>query len=150
MTNIRDIANWFLSHDSMTHKKVQKLCYYAQAWYCALYDGSPLFSDEIQAWVHGPVIPSLYSVYADYKWSTIPKVDFDASALDDKATDVLDAVYNTYGELSGDQLESLTHSEDPWIGARGALKPWELSTAPISCASMRRYYARKYEQSQND
>ena len=150
MTNVRDIANWFLSHDSMTHKKVQKLCYYAQAWYCALYDGSPLFSDEIQAWVHGPVIPSLYPVYADYKWSAIPKADFDASTLDEKVTDVLDAVYNTYGELSGDQLESLTHSEDPWIEARGALKPWELSTTPISCASMRRYYARKYEQSQND
>ena len=118
-------------------------------WYCALYDGSPLFSDEIQAWVHGPVIPSIYPVYAGYKWSTIPKADFDASALDEKLTDVLDAVYNTYGELSGDQLESLTHSEVPWIEARGAFKPWELSTAPISCASMRRYYARKYEQSQN-
>ncbi|GAA6296931.1 DUF4065 domain-containing protein [Enterocloster asparagiformis] len=119
-------------------------------WYCALYDGSPLFSDEIQAWVHGPVIPSIYPVYAGYKWSTIPKADFDASALDEKATGVLDAVHNTYGELSGGQLESLTHSEDPWLGARGAFKPWELSTTPISCASMRRYYARKYEQSQND
>ena len=61
MTNVRDIANWFLSHDSMTHKKVQKLCYYAQAWYCALYDGSPLFSDEIQAWVHGPCNPLIIS-----------------------------------------------------------------------------------------
>lgn len=61
----------------------------------------------------GPVIPSLYPVYVDYKWSTIPKADFDTSALDEKVTGVLDAVHNTYGELSGDQLESLTHSEDP-------------------------------------
>ena len=139
-----------VSQDSMTHKKLQKLCYYAQAWYCALYDGSPLFEDEIQAWVHGPVVPSLYPVYADYKWIPIPKAEFDAGILEDKVLDVLEAVYNTYGELSGDQLESLTHSEEPWIQARGVLKPWETSTAPISCAAMREYYSKKYEQSQND
>ncbi len=150
MENVRDIASWFLSRDSMTHKKIQKLCYYAQAWYCALYDGSPLFNDEIQAWVHGPVVPALYHVYADYKWTVIPKTDFDESKFNESVLNVLEAVYNTYGEFSGDQLESLTHSEDPWIQARGTLKPWETSTTPISCASMREYYSRKYEQSQND
>lgn len=150
MENVRDIASWFLGQQSMTHKKIQKLCYYAQAWYCALYDGTPLFEDEIQAWVHGPVIPSLYPVYADYKWSVIPQKSFDASVFNEKVTAVLEAVYNTYGNLSGDQLENLTHSEDPWIQARGSLKPWETSTTPIPCVIMRDYYARKYEQSQND
>ncbi|MCC8037101.1 MAG: DUF4065 domain-containing protein [Clostridiales bacterium] len=150
MENVRDIAKWFLSHQSMTHKKVQKLCYYAQAWYCALYDGSPLFEDEIQAWVHGPVIPALYPVYADYRWENIPKQNFDESNLSDKALDILEAVYNTYGGFTGDQLERLTHSEKPWQQARGNLKPWEASTVPISCSSMREYYARAYEQAQND
>ena len=27
--NIFDVANWFLSKEEMTHKKLQKLCYYA-------------------------------------------------------------------------------------------------------------------------
>lgn len=150
MEDVRNIAQWFLSKNSMTHKKIQKLCYYAQAWYCALYDGTPLFADEIQAWVHGPVVPSLYPVFADYKWTDIPKCEFDASSLDEKAVNVLDAVYNTYGGFSGDQLESLTHSEKPWIESRGTLKPWETGTTPISCRSMREFYQRKYEQSQND
>ena len=150
MVNVRDVARWFLSQDAMTHKKIQILCYYAQAWYCTLYDGTPLFADEIQAWVHGPVIPSLYPVYADYKWEPVPKENFDTSVFDAKVLDVLEAVYDTYGEFSGNQLESLTHSEAPWIQARGKLKPWEISTAPISCDSMREYYSRKYEQSQND
>lgn len=145
-----DVAKWFLSRDSMTHKKLQKLCYYSQAWYCALYDGSPLFSDEIQAWVHGPVVPSIYPSYADYKWLSIPKSAFDGSIFDKKALDILEAVYDTYGDLSGDQLESLTHSEEPWIIARGNCKPWETSTTPIACASMREYYAKKYELAQND
>ncbi len=150
MVDVCDVASWFLSHEPMTHKKVQKLCYYAQAWYCTLYDGSPLFDDEIQAWIHGPVVPALYPIYADYKWNPIPQTSFDCEKFDSKVIDVLEAVYHTYGEFSGDQLESLTHSEDPWIQARGTLKPWETSSTPISCKTMREYYSRKYEQSQND
>ena len=150
MENVRDIAKWFLSKESMTHKKLQKLCYYAQAWYCALYDGAPLFCDEIQAWVHGPVVASLYPVYANYRWESIPQENFDEVHLPDDVIRVLDAVYNTYSEFTGDQLESLTHSEDPWKKARGGLKPWETSNEPISCAEMRRYYGEQYEQSQND
>ena len=40
MVDVRAVANWFLSRKSLTHKQIQKLCYYAQAWYCALYDGN--------------------------------------------------------------------------------------------------------------
>ena len=29
--NIQDVAYWFLLKQSMTHKKLQKLCYYAEA-----------------------------------------------------------------------------------------------------------------------
>lgn len=150
MENVRNIADWFLSQDSMTHKKLQKLCYYAQAWYCALYDGTPLFEDEIQAWVHGPVIASLYPLYADYKWTLIPQKEFDESVLAEDTLEVLETVYNTYGGFNGDQLESLSHSEEPWKMARGSLKPWETSNASISCAVMREYYGKKYEQAQND
>ena len=150
MENVRNVANWFLSQSSMTHKKVQKLCYYAQAWYCTLYDGTPLFEDEIQAWVHGPVIVSLYPIFFVYCWSEIPKKEFDASVLSNEAIEVLEAVYNTYGGFTGDQLESLTHSEEPWKVARGDLKPWETCSTPISCSAMREYYARQYAQSQND
>ncbi len=150
MVDVKDVANWFLSHEPMTHKKLQKLCYYAQAWYCTLYDGSPLFEDEIQAWVHGPVVASMYPQYADYKWTPIPAIKIDNSSFEEDVINVLEAVYNTYGGFTGDQLESLTHSETPWINARGNLKPWEPSTSPITCASMREYYSVKYEQGQND
>lgn len=147
---VQEVAKWFLSHESMTHKKLQKLCYYAQAWYCALYDGTPLYDAEIQAWVHGPVVASLYSTYADYKWSEIPKYDGENVSFNVDATSVLVAVYETYGGFTGDQLESLTHSEEPWINARGGLRPLEPCTNVISCSSMRTYYQRKYEEGQND
>lgn len=151
MLTARDIANWFLSRESMTHKKLQKLCYYAQAWYCALYSEiEPLFDDTVEAWVHGPVIPTLYPIYADYKWNPIPKAEVDESKFSQQALEILEAVYNTYGEFSGDELEALTHSERPWQDARGNLKSWETSHTPISRVSMKEYYGKKYDESQND
>lgn len=39
MERVTDVAKWFLSHESMTPKKIQKLCYYAQGSYsCAIID----------------------------------------------------------------------------------------------------------------
>jgi len=35
-TSVLNIAQCFLSKQGMTHKKLQKLCYYAQAWHLAL------------------------------------------------------------------------------------------------------------------
>lgn len=54
--SIFDIADTFLSIEPMTHKKLQKLCYYAQAWHCAL-ENEPICSASFQAWIHGPVCP---------------------------------------------------------------------------------------------
>ena len=53
--DILDIASWFLSKESMSQKKLQKLCYYAEAWSQAL-RGKPIPQRaEFQPWVHGPV-----------------------------------------------------------------------------------------------
>ena len=35
---VKDVAEFFLTKQSMTNKKIQKLCYYAQAWFYALYN----------------------------------------------------------------------------------------------------------------
>lgn len=148
MESVFDIAKWFLNKESMTHKKLQKLCYYAQAWHLALLK-EPLFEDEIQAWIHGPVIPTLYPYYADYRWLNIPKVS-DKPNFDERTDDLLEAVFATYGEFTGDQLERLTHSEIPWLEARGDLKPFESCEIPISRDTMQKYYGQKYKQAQGD
>lgn len=150
MYNVVDIAHWFLSKQPMTHKKLQKLCYYAQAWFCALYDGAPLFEAETQAWVHGPVIPALYPMYADYRWNDIPKYTGIVADLSTEAVNILEAVQETYGDFSGDQLEALTHSEQPWIQARENLQPWETCTNVITTQSMRKFYGELYAAGQND
>ncbi len=147
--SIHEAALWFLSKSDMTHKKLQKLCYYAQAWHCALFD-KPMFDGNFEAWIHGPVNRLLYSLYARYGWSKIPQKRFNEEQLPDDALAILNAVYDTYGEFTGDELETLTHSDLPWQKARGTLQPWEVCTNIISNDDMHDYYLKQYEQAQQD
>ena len=65
--SVFEIANWFLKKSNMTHKKLQKLCYYAQAWYYAL-KNKRLVDSDFQAWSHGPVSPALYERFKSFKF----------------------------------------------------------------------------------
>ena len=56
------LAKAFLAISEMTNKKLQKLCYYAKAWYLAIYDQN-LVEEQFHAWVHGAVQPALYFQY---------------------------------------------------------------------------------------
>ena len=49
-------------------------------------------------------------------------------------------VYDAYGSLTGNQLESLNHREDPWIKARGDREPWESCSQEISEDDMKYFY----------
>ena len=136
--DIFSLAKAFLLIESMTHKKLQKLCYYAKAWYLAINDEN-IIKEPFEAWVHGAVQPALYQRYKEYGFSDIPQV-FDKSTIPDEYISFAKEVFASYGHLSGDQLEYLNHREDPWIKARGDCKPWESCNATISEQDMKDYY----------
>lgn len=147
--DINTVANWFLNKSPMSHKKLQKLTYYAEAWHHALYN-SPLLRDcHFEAWVHGPVCPALYEQYKDYGWADIPKIN-NKPDIDNETNEFLEIVYATYGEFSGHQLEDITHNEAPWKEARTGLEEFEPSNNIINPETMRKYYYSLYEKSQND
>ncbi|MFW2490265.1 Panacea domain-containing protein [Clostridium chromiireducens] len=140
-----NVALYFLSKESMSNKKLQKLCYYAQAWYYAFYDEG-LFYQDIEAWVHGPVVKDIYNRYKDNKWKLIDKVSIHSvNGINDEIAEFLDDVYDKYGEFDGDDLEALTHSELPWQEARKGLEEWQPSNNIINPVTMSDYYWRKYE-----
>ena len=149
LSDMTDVANWFLNKEPMTHKKLQKLCYYAVAWHYALYDKTLCRRDEFQAWVHGPVNASLYNIYRHCGWNLISLIGT-APKFDDEMEMFMETVWNTYGEFSGHQLEALTHEEEPWVSARGDLRASDPSSAVISAQSMAKYYISIYDEGQND
>lgn len=138
MISIFELAKWFLSMESMSNLKLQKMCYYAQAWHLALF-GSPLVDTQFEAWVHGPVSRELYRKYKDWGWYDISKYT-GSLHIDEDTKEFLEFVYSLYGDLSGNQLEDLTHKEAPWINARGGLPRNEVSHNIISDMDMMNYY----------
>lgn len=137
--DIYDLANSFLSIESMTHKKLQKLCYYAKAWYLAINDTN-LIIEPFEAWVHGAVQPRLYQKYRAFGFQPIPMYVDLLDNLPEEFLSFSREIYASYGGLSGDDLEKLNHSEMPWRNARKGLKPWQNSDAVISEEDMKTYY----------
>ena len=139
MNTIQQIAQWFLSKESMTHKKLQKLCYYAKAWYLAIYDEN-IISEEFEAWVHGAVQPLLYQKYRSYGFQFIPQLIISDEIIPEEFISFANQIFDSYGHLSGDDLERLNHQEEPWKKARQGLKPWQSSNNIISEDDMKDYY----------
>jgi uncharacterized phage-associated protein len=125
MPKAKDVAKYFISLSvpstplAITPLKLQKLVYYAQGWYMA-FKGEPLFQEDIKAWDHGPVVPDIYYEYKHLGYLTIHPKPFE-NKVNGKRTftkqqlEILDDVWEAYGEYDGKYLEELTHQEDPWL-----------------------------------
>lgn len=144
--DIIDVAAWFLLKESMTHKKIQKICYYAEAWSETLLNAPICKNNEFQAWVHGPVNLKLWDKFKEYGWNTIELIDSDQTLeeLDGKFSEVqlelLEDVWYTYGELTANDLEKQTHKETPWLEQRVGLNPFASCSNVISVETMKEYY----------
>lgn len=142
MARVQDVAAYILAKQGpMTAMKLQKLCYYSQAWHL-VWEERPLFDSEIQAWANGPVIPELYRLHRG-RFNLQPRdIAGNTEALDPDEKSSIDAVVDFYGRLDAHSLSELTHREAPWADARrnAGLEPMERGSAVISLASMAEFY----------
>ncbi len=125
--------------DPITNLKLQKLLYYSQGWFLALYE-RPLFRDEIQAWIRGPAVYSVWKIFSDYKYKPITR-RIRRPNLHDTVSFHLDEIMGAYGDFSAFTLERMTHEEAPWLNAREGLQAGERSSRPISMDDMRTHFS---------
>lgn len=141
MLSALDVARYFLAitdedaGEYISHLKLQKLCYYAQGFNLAIHE-EPLFPERIEAWQHGPVIPDLWPKYQRYRSGLIPKPDdVDISIYPPETRELLDEVYEIYGQFSAWKLRNMTHEEPPWVEAWG-----RGPNSPINLDLMKEYF----------
>jgi uncharacterized phage-associated protein len=140
----------------INHLKLQKILYYIQAWHLVYFDKNPLFYEEPEAWVNGPVYRKVYAFLKSKSPSltkkeniSIIKIKF--SSLKDKLNlekeqyEFLDAIFNYYGSMSHEKLVFMTHWELPWKDARKDIGPFDNSTNKITHDSMYNYFNKKLE-----
>lgn len=145
-TEIFVVADYFLSKIDMTNKKMQKMLYYAYSWYIVTHNNSAqnirnvLFSNQPEAWIHGPVFPIIYEKYKIYGRELIPKVKEEIS-IDLDTNNFLDAIIEIFGKFDGDQLELMTHNESPWQKSRENLDNDAPSNNRIEMEEIYNYYS---------
>lgn len=147
----QQVADWFLSKKGeMSPKKIQKLVYYAYSWYLTIKNEptqeirNRLFDEKIEAWVHGPVVPILYKKYKIHGYNDIPAPESEISFdFDEETEDILDQVYKIYGKYNGNELESITHQEEPWNAARVGYGPLDICNENIDDQIIIKYYSKR-------
>lgn len=151
---------------TITPVKLQKILYYCQAWTLVFCNKkSTLFDECPQAWVNGPVYPTVFEHFKSqyHIYDNMQKKAFCQAAEMDTKTDILiaqlankmkltedqinlyNAIMELYGSMPSDKLVLLTHAEEPWLEQRQGLQPFEQSDRPISLETMYRYYHERYQ-----
>lgn len=132
------IAKWFINELHPEPLKLQKLLYLAQGFSYAFYDHE-LFSDQLEAWVHGPVVPSVYREYSIYKYDPIT-IKYKLPKFNEEVLDVLNYVKDNYSKYDSKFLEEMSHNQEPWILSRSGLDPDERSDKTIPKSAIANYF----------
>lgn len=140
MANVFDTAKYILeSAGPMSTMKLQKLCYYSQAW-SLVWDEAPLFPEDFHAWANGPVCVELFrETKGMYSVSACDEPEGEGD-LTDEQKDTIDKVLAYYGNHDAQWLSQLTHMEDPWVMARTGVPAGVGSNNIITKESMAIYY----------
>lgn len=141
---LRVIAYVFEQLKEVTPLMLQKLLYFIQGVYSALYR-KPIFPEDCRAWTHGPVYPEVYDLFRDFKYNPIDDARFallegTADALTEDEKKVIDLIVNTFGMYGGKVLERITHNEAPWKDARKGCSDSIPSSELLPKKSIMSYY----------
>lgn len=139
--------------DTVSPKKLQKLLYYVEAWNLVNLT-NPLVDEDFQAWVHGPVLPSLYHELKEFGYNDLKVVADECNTANEPINKIIErnnlnedqlgliyAVLDKYGTMNSFQLELLSHSEAPWVEARAGLPPHTPCTNIIPKKRMKEFYS---------
>jgi len=110
-----------------------------------------IVDEDFEAWIHGPVIRNLYQEYKSFGSSPI-SIQIDSSSklikgfaakhsLSSDQVELIDNVLAAYGSLSSFQLETLSHSEAPWLQAREGYGMFDNCSVTISKELMKEFYS---------
>ncbi len=138
------ISYIFEELEEVTPLALQKMLYYIQGLFYSRY-GVPIFTEDCEAWVHGPVYSKIYNMFSEFRYDPIDDPRFEllkgkSSDLTDEEKEIIKLVINTFGMYGGKTLEKITHKESPWLVAREGYSTNEPSNEEISKESIKSYF----------
>lgn len=142
IASVFDVADYILEKQGeMSSLKLQRLCYYCQAWSLA-WDNIPLFEEDFETWGTGTVCRELYSRTEHIEGKLKPVLlNGNSSVLTKKQKETIDSVLNYYGSKEGYWLSDLIKMEEPWKKARYGIPPGKTGRK-INKKDMQEYYSK--------
>ncbi|MCI8371440.1 MAG: DUF4065 domain-containing protein [Lachnospiraceae bacterium] len=154
MYQVLDICRYVINYSNekgygISNLKLQKILYFIQAYFLINSNGKkPCFSESIEAWDFGPVVPVAYREYKQYGSSNIPQI---LSYIDYKEGNIWDAqrvayddgmilsvdkamikdVVDKFADYSATDLVTLTHNQRPWKSAYVPNKNHEITLSDM-------------------
>ena len=122
MYRATDIAKYVIYFSSIKNRsvsnlKLQKILYFIQAEFL-IRKGCRCFSDIIEAWDFGPVIPLVYKEFRIYGGADIPRREgVDLSFEEEVDRDIVDEISTICFDYTASELVAITHNQTPWISA---------------------------------
>lgn len=141
MKRALDIANyiiWYCGQKgySISNLKLQKILYFVQAEFLVA-TGEACFSEKIEAWDFGPVVPEVYREYKIFGSSNIPSFNTKSSIkLKSTTKKLIDGIINECAKYTASQLVEITHNQTPWKEAYRSGK-----NATITKKSIKEYFS---------
>lgn len=102
--------------------RLHKLLYFIQKESYKLYN-EPAFEEDMVGWVYGPVSLDVRYYYDDLKVLQCTNL---------KVEELINNVYDHYGDLSINDLIEETHKEVPWLNSRVGYSTYEIGNVIIN------------------
>lgn len=118
--------------EGISNLKLQKMLYFAQAYFLSKINKA-LFSDKIEAWEYGPVVPEIYHKYKRHGRNSIILISTN-NDISEKHKEIIKEVWVAFGGYSARKLVDISHSHSPWKDAYKSHKK------EISVKSIQLYY----------
>lgn len=116
---MKDIAYYILDKcGQMSTFKLHKLLYVCQAWYMAWNNGCPLFYENFEAWVNGPVIRELFEIHKGIYEINKHLIKGNVNPIDEEITKQIDKVLFYYKPLDAIEFVIYFYNEPVWKQAR--------------------------------
>ena len=137
-TNIFDVAKYILKKlGTINVWKLQKLCYFAQAYNLALTD-RPLFAEEFEAWSNGAVCCELENILKEKLIVNQNDIKNNLNQLTNEEKRIVNKVIKQYGNKETYELRILCCSSEPY-------KLAEKNGGMITKENIKEYYKKYFK-----
>jgi len=120
MTDIFQVLAYMVDKAGpLPRMKTHSLCYYAQAWHL-VWEDKPLFKEEFEAWMSGPVCPELFEWH---RWSYEKIGPEKLGSPAEVQMETVDKVLDFYNSSPSYWLSDLLQQEHPWMIIGTKIRP---------------------------